>query len=1040
MNNFQDMFSDMQKAINKQAKEKHNKQYFKGPNAPQNVNTDTYIGAKKSMFEDYLTDNVEDVNDQRALDILRNAYTESTGMPPRFNFGGNFYDNYDGFGTFGMNVTDPTIGSWADAYEQDRPGKKFMQGLMDFGTDFGKSLVAGKLQGPKTKVKQRQYYRSGEDDALNGKQFDPKAYGIFGKARAKDETGDYLYGAGDIFNKERLASRKLAKEFQRGAKQDVKADLSQARRDMGYSPWWNRSEANLEQRDLLREQKRDIKNDMIDWRNWEDVPNYGPLDQTANINTQTTNQNINTSDLGLGTGTSDLLTNPWTMKKDMYGRPVDANGNLLNPLRPYGQYGMEVQNQFGGMMDPRKWMYHMGGNLPSHNHSSSAKDMSDMVSPDGRRIRLQGFSSGNPNDPLNIDALAAGTNRSGMWQVDSGNGSYHAYNPGVDYKSSDFDHWQSFNPRWGGEEPLPGSEGDAIPKIPGVTGYWSIPPGTYGYPEGSFTYNPMGPAEGFEQYWSHRKPWAPSASRVVDEATDPNKGKGKGKGTTTGNGAGAGAGAGAGGNNADPMNDYNTWLAQQAERAGNTVAGGLGNVTDVVGGGAGFQFPGAGFPGYIEVAPGIRALSWGPNTNVETFSSDTKYGMIGGRPRRKNVYMTFGTALLGSPNSPDAVDNNTMPGTSQVAITPQDLKGFGNEPYSFMNNEFQGNPFGYRNTDLIVNDPNIGNTIYNDPVQGYLPRPTDLPTPTFNTAPSQAQRDFQTRQMLNQKIAEMNQPGVAPWAGEDEGMGRRRLFRGRRAEDMSQVPTRRGYIPTQRFGGMFNIGGEYGDPPVSPTVASTTNVVMPKIGPSSMGEVIAENQLYKQMSALENDPTAVVGFANPNPGLAQDSIFYYPGQRTGNFTPYQIGRDRNYNVLYGVSDAPPSLRQMVKQGNITTGEAGVGLPGNRYIDIAGPNSETRNLPMYEYSGRPGVLYRKDSKDNWLINLSGNPAGDFIPMKDPEGKRKKVLDAQARRTYQYEQYGGPIYANGGMYPMQEPIMLSEQEIADILAAGGAIKYI
>ncbi len=189
--------------------------------------------------------------------------------------------------------------------------------------------------------------------------------------------------------------------------------------------------------------------------------------------------------------------------------------------------------------------------------------------------------------------------------------------------------------------------------------------------------------------------------------------------------------------------------------------------------------------------------------------------------------------------------------------------------------------------------------------------------------------------------------------------------------------------------------------PTAPAPASSTNVVMPRTGPASMTEAIAEYDLYNQMLALQNDPTAVVGFANPNPGLMQDSIFYYPGQTTGNFTPYQIGRDRNNNVLYGVSDNPPSLRQMVKYGNTTTGEAGVGQSRNTYIDIAGPNSESRYLPMYKYSGRPNVLYMKSPNGKWLINTEGNPDGEFVPIKDPDGKRAKTLNSEAYRDYSFD---------------------------------------
>ena len=52
---------------------------------------------------------------------------------------------------------------------------------------------------------------------------------------------------------------------------------------------------------------------------------------------------------------------------------------------------------------------------------------------------------------------------------------------------------------------------------------------------------------------------------------------------------------------------------------------------------------------------------------------------------------------------------------------------------------------------------------------------------------------------------------------------------------------------------------------------------------------------------------------------------------------------------------------------------------------------------------------------------------------------------------YNQFGGPIYMDGGMHhnmymsgggypPMYQPVELSDAEIAQILAAGGSIKYL
>ena len=65
--------------------------------------------------------------------------------------------------------------------------------------------------------------------------------------------------------------------------------------------------------------------------------------------------------------------------------------------------------------------------------------------------------------------------------------------------------------------------------------------------------------------------------------------------------------------------------------------------------------------------------------------------------------------------------------------------------------------------------------------------------------------------------------------------------------------------------------------------------------------------------------------------------------------------------------------------------------------------------VYTYAGRPGAMYKKDSKGNWYINLGAKTGNQFVKIQDEDGTRTALLNKGAvptvPRTYKQ---GGGIY--------------------------------
>ena len=59
------------------------------------------------------------------------------------------------------------------------------------------------------------------------------------------------------------------------------------------------------------------------------------------------------------------------------------------------------------------------------------------------------------------------------------------------------------------------------------------------------------------------------------------------------------------------------------------------------------------------------------------------------------------------------------------------------------------------------------------------------------------------------------------------------------------------------------------------------------------------------------------------------------------------------------------------------------------------SSTSKDDGIYEYSGRKGAIYKKQS-GKWLVDTSGT--GKFIELKDPEGTRSSTLNKQAKKIY------------------------------------------
>ena len=293
---------------------------------------------------------------------------------------------------------------------------------------------------------------SGAIKGAIGSAWDNQMQNSFGPERTKLKTktkflfGDDQYVEGkDILDKDGNVKRTTKGKVKRDYFGEGRWEDKKAFKDMGYS-------------------KNDQANSLV-----TDVT-YGYPQNQINNNQQNTNTNMKRYD--------DMLVNPWRRQ----------------------QGGSIMDEQYGGMVDPNEFYYHQGGNIPSHNHNSSAKDMSDMVDLNGQQIWLQGYSNSDPSD---VSAFTSGNQN---WYTGRGN-NQQRYNPQTQQGFTN----PNFSPRWGGGDRIAGDEGEGNPKIPGVTGNWTVKPGVLSPNDpGSFQYNVVGNPEGFDDYWQNKADYIPS--------------------------------------------------------------------------------------------------------------------------------------------------------------------------------------------------------------------------------------------------------------------------------------------------------------------------------------------------------------------------------------------------------------------------------------------------------------------------------------------------------------------------------------------------
>jgi hypothetical protein len=94
---------------------------------------------------------------------------------------------------------------------------------------------------------------------------------------------------------------------------------------------------------------------------------------------------------------------------------------------------------------------------------------------------------------------------------------------------------------------------------------------------------------------------------------------------------------------------------------------------------------------------------------------------------------------------------------------------------------------------------------------------------------------------------------------------------------------------------------------------------------------------------------------------------------------YFGGKKKDLTELPSSSITEPSLSDTSKKAKPAPSESSV----------------SKDDGIYEYSGRKGAIYKKQS-GKWLVDTSGT--GKFIELKDPEGTRSSTLNKQAKKIY------------------------------------------
>jgi hypothetical protein len=83
--------------------------------------------------------------------------------------------------------------------------------------------------------------------------------------------------------------------------------------------------------------------------------------------------------------------------------------------------------------------------------------------------------------------------------------------------------------------------------------------------------------------------------------------------------------------------------------------------------------------------------------------------------------------------------------------------------------------------------------------------------------------------------------------------------------------------------------------------------------------------------------------------------------------------------------------------------------GPKSFDAASYIAQGPSKTIYTYAGRPGAMYKKDTKGNWYINLGSQTGNQFVKIEDKDGSRTALLNKGAvpsvPKTFKQ---GGGIY--------------------------------
>ena len=494
----QNGMESMQKNINSHFKKlsKNRNNMFKDATAPMNQDTDSYGALKLDNFKSYVKQNVDDVMMQEALQSYNDAKGKidmmgmegamanlpQGGPQQQSMYGGASNQHYapggaynNGQGNFGMGNSNYDITPWANAYDEQLQQNNFNTGAFGSMLQTGAENIASNYFNPQYKTKTKTKLLFGDDERTKSVAKTDRQGNV-----KKDKDGNV-----------KMTKSKIDRDwFGKGYTDDKGVEHLSRREDKKKYRQWKKGQRNERQDALHKNAMNNADNqDIFDARMQEQVGYDGDL---SNVDMPTL-----TSDM------DELLIN--TNENNMY----DWKNN-------FGfQFG-GTPEQYGGKVYPQKQYFHQGGNLPSHAHSGSANDMSDMIDPaTGNIMRYQGYDRSDPS-------TFPQANRPDLWSASApgktGYNTYGGYDPSFNADYS----WRNYGME--GNVPAGGSW-DGNEQIPGVTGSYVIMPGTPGYPDGVFqTYeeqgNPVGADPSVQNYRDNQANWVPGTGMTYSDQND----------------------------------------------------------------------------------------------------------------------------------------------------------------------------------------------------------------------------------------------------------------------------------------------------------------------------------------------------------------------------------------------------------------------------------------------------------------------------------------------------------------------------------------